>query len=80
MPVPEAPMNEDHFLALGEDEVGFSRHVLLMQSVSIAKFVDDRTHNHLRLGVLALYQAHPYASFFWRKTIGHTTNPLYIEP
>jgi hypothetical protein len=48
MPVPEAPVHEDHFSQSCKDEIGRSRQVSAVKSVTIAHRVNKLSHRKLR--------------------------------
>lgn len=71
MLVPEATVNENGLLALGEGDIGFSRKMVGMNAKPVTERIQELSHRTLRLGVLRAYRAHDLASLFGSKLVWH---------
>jgi len=62
MPMPEAPVHEDHFPSAYECQVGSPWEIATSQRVSVAKSVHHRADSLLRAGVSRMDRCHYLAS------------------
>ena len=47
--MPEATVDENHFLSRGKDDIGFAWKAGLMQSVTVSESIQESSDNHLGL-------------------------------
>ena len=71
MTVPEAAMDEDHFSKARENEVGRTRQVAPMESVTETHSMNDSTHDQFGLGVSMPNTRHPLAALGLGERIDH---------
>ena len=65
MPMPEAPMHEDHGLVLWQDNVGFAGQGVDVDAETVAHAVQHRADDQFRLCVAAFDPGHvPTAMLF----------------
>lgn len=64
MLVPETAMDKYNFTMFGQDNIGFARQILDVQTKSITHPVDQRTDNLFRVGILSTDLCHHPAAFF----------------
>jgi hypothetical protein len=67
--MPETTVDEDDFMAPGEDEVGPSGQAARVLAVPITKTMDETADRQLGAGVLAFDEAHALAALAGRKGI-----------
>jgi hypothetical protein len=72
MPMPEAAMNENHGLVLGQHHVRPARQLSSVQAKAVAQPVHQRSNNDFRLGVLAPDTTHVPASALFAQPVSHT--------
>ena len=72
MPMPEAPVNENHGFVFGQYQVGFSGQALIVQPVpepvGVKKFPDDQ----FRFRILSPDPGHIVGTYGFGVDVGHT--------
>src|SRR5690606_10940625 len=76
VPVPEAPVHEDHLTPTWKNQVWLARQ-LTMKAIAIPQAMHKTAKLHFWLGVLALNPGHSFTTFLLGKRIDHP-NPSYI--
>jgi hypothetical protein len=72
MAVPKAAMHEDDLPTATKDEVRATGELSNMQSVPIAKTVEEFSDGEFRLGIFRLYATHSLASFCRIESVCHS--------
>jgi hypothetical protein len=67
--MPKATMNEDGCSVFWQQDVGFARDILTVQSEAVSEAVQERAHEHLRSRIPTPYSRHIPASMFWTDRI-----------
>lgn len=71
MPMPEAAVNEDDSFVFGKNNIGLSWKCFIVQLVTETFGVQEPSHEHFGLGILALDAAHVVAAGLRIVHIGH---------
>ncbi len=79
VPVPETPVNEDHFSARRKHQIGCSGKLADMEAVSIAEPVNQTPHGMLGSRILAANRLHDDASFSRGELVGHNDRLIFLS-
>lgn len=66
MAMPEATVNKNYLSESGENEIGATRKLVLVQAITIALRIQQSTNAYLDRGVLAFHRLHGSPSGLWR--------------
>lgn len=64
--MPKASVDENHFSAAYEREIGLSGQIVTMKTVTVAHLVNQTPYNHFRAGILSPDPPHNMASLLSR--------------
>lgn len=65
MAVPEAPVNEDDRVVLGEDNVGSPRQTFIIDAIAEAPAPESKAQFQLRAGILGPVMRHAFETLLW---------------
>lgn len=78
MLVPETAVHKYNFTMSGQDNIGFARQILDVQTKAIPHAVDQRTDDLFRVGILSADLCHHPAAFFGCEDIRHGCSPRML--
>lgn len=65
MAVPEAPVNEDDCVVLGEDDVGRPGQTFIVDAIPEAQTPESKTQFQLRACILGAVMRHAFETLLW---------------